>query len=303
MKVLFSVLVLSLFFGCQGKKGEVVTQIQSINGPFSEEIKALIDNNETIQRDIAESTILTSTTNEQVDNFKVFLISSRRNLVVLLDNPSNSRVLKSLEIEVLSAENFPIAVRDQSYITPYIKRLKALIGLIYMHQGAEAENYAANFIFSKENSDKLIRVKEDTAADFQARTSERGDYMSIDSFRKKNNGKVSLISPSFSIDELNYIIRFEYLVRFYKPNARAERLIKFYVGENQESIDDIVWKDLDVELGADAGGFGDDPSVTEEKELNLFNTDIRVKIEYSSSVEKEAFPALNLYSIQIVEKN
>jgi hypothetical protein len=286
---------------CQGKKGEVVAPLEENNGPQSIEIKQLMESNERIQRDLAEDIIFRSARVEQSSKFKVFLIQTRRFLVVLLNDPMNTKILKKLESLLLTMDNFPVTVRDQSYITPYINGLKTLVKELYLVQGGEAESYAAKFSFSKENLNKLVIVKDETAAVPAQRENEAGEYVGFDSFKKKNNGTSSVITPAFTLEMKDHFIRFQYLTRFYKPDARAERMIKFFIGEDKENVSDIVWEDLNLEVAPDAATFSD-AVVSENIDLVFNDTKIRVKIEYKSDSEKGFFPAFNLYGLDIVEK-
>ena len=301
MKILFMTFTLFSLLACQGKNGEVVVPLEENNGPQSIEIKQLMENNERIQRDLAEEIIFRSARVEQSSKFKVFLIQTRRYLVVLLNNPMNTQVLKELESKLVLMDNFPVTVNDQSYIAPYIDGLKKLVKELYLIQGGEAEDYAAKFTFSNENADKIILIKDETAVTPSQRDNEAGEYIGFDSFKNKNNGKTAVITPAFNLNMKDHFIRFKYLTRFYKPDARSERMIKFFVGEGTDDISNIVWIDLNLEIAPDAATFSD--AVTSEHiDIDFNNTNIRVKVEYTSDVEKGFFPALNLYGFDIVEK-
>jgi hypothetical protein len=301
MKILFMTFALFTLLSCQGKNGEVVVPLEENNGPQSIEIKQLMENNERIQRDLAEEIIFRSARVEQSSQFKIFLIQTRRYLVVLLNNPMNTEVLKELESKLLAMDNFPVTVNDQSYIAPYIEGLKTLVKELYLVQGGEAEDYAAKFTYSKENSEKIILIKDENAVTPAQRDNEAGEYIGFDSFKNKNDGKVAVITPAFKLDMNDHFIRFKYLTRFYKPDARAERMIKFFVGEEADEVSNIIWTDLNLEIAPDAATFSD--AVTSENiDIDFKNTNIRIKVEYSSNVEKGFFPAFNLYGFDIVEK-
>jgi len=301
MKILFMTLALLSLLACQGKNAEVLAPLEENNGPQSIEIKQLMESNERIQRDLAEDIIFRSARVEQSSKFRVFLIQTRRFLVILLNDPMNTKTLKKLESLLLTMDNFPVTVRDQSYITPYINGLKALVKELYLVQGEEAENYAAKFSFSKENLNKLVIVKDETAAVPAQRQNEAGEYIGFDSFKKKNNGTSSVITPAFTLEMKDHFIRFQYLTRFYKPDARAEKMIKFFIGEDKENVSDIVWEDLNLEVAPDAATFSD-AVVSKNIDLIFNDTKIRVKVEYKSDSEKGFFPAFNLYGFDIVEK-
>jgi len=301
MKILFMTLALFSLLACQGKNAEVLAPLEENNGPQSIEIKQLMESNERIQRDLAEDIIFRSARVEQSSKFRVFLIQTRRFLVILLNDPMNTKTLKKLESLLLTMDNFPVTVRDQSYITPYIDGLKALVKELYLVQGGEAENYAAKFSFSKENLNKLVIVKGETAAVPAQRQNEAGEYIGFDSFKKKNNGTSSVITPAFTLEMKDHFIRFQYLTRFYKPDARAEKMIKFFIGEDKENVSDIVWEDLNLEVAPDAATFSD-AVVSKNIDLIFNDTKIRVKVEYKSDSEKGFFPAFNLYGFDIVEK-
>ena len=301
MKILFMTLALLSLLACQGKNAEVLAPLEENNGPQSIEIKQLMESNERIQRDLAEDIIFRSARVEQSSKFRVFLIQTRRFLVILLNDPMNTKTLKKLESLLLTMDNFPVTVRDQSYITPYIDGLKALVKELYLVQGGEAENYAAKFSFSKENLNKLVIVKDETAAVPAQRQNEAGEYIGFDSFKKKNNGTSSVITPAFTLEMKDHFIRFQYLTRFYKPDARAEKMIKFFIGEDKENVSDIVWEDLNLEVAPDAATFSD-AVVSKNIDLIFNDTKIRVKVEYKSDSEKGFFPAFNLYGFDIVEK-
>jgi hypothetical protein len=301
MKILFMTLALFSLLACQGKNAEVLAPLEENNGPQSIEIKQLMESNERIQRDLAEDIIFRSARVEQSSKFRVFLIQTRRFLVILLNDPMNTKTLKKLESLLLTMDNFPVTVRDQSYITPYIDGLKALVKELYLVQGGEAENYAAKFSFSKENLNKLVIVKDETAAVPAQRQNEAGEYIGFDSFKKKNNGTSSVITPAFTLEMKDHFIRFQYLTRFYKPDARAEKMIKFFIGEDKENVSDIVWEDLNLEVAPDAATFSD-AVVSKNIDLIFNDTKIRVKVEYKSDSEKGFFPAFNLYGFDIVEK-
>ncbi len=302
MKVLLSLFILLSFLACQKKNEVVESPVMIQSGIYSTEISTLIQDNNRLQLDLAEDTIMRSSTNDQRNLFREFLVRSRRALIVLLDNPKNETVLKELEDIVFEAGNLIITVTDQSYIAPYISKLEDLIESLYLNQGGVAENYLIKFQFDEENAQKLLMEKEENAADFTNRENEHGPYVGVDSFGQKNDGTTIAITPTIALESMLYSVRFEYLVRFYARDARDQKLIKFFVGEDREDVSTIEWIDLDVEIGPDASSFSDPPSVTNDINLDFVDTDIRFKIEYTSKAADKFFPAFNLFKLEVLEK-
>ena len=302
MKALTILMMFSLI-SCSQNGSEENISISQSNNKFGSEIKTLLKENEVIQYEMAEDNIFQSASANQVNLFRQFILRSRRFLVLLLDDYTNNTALKSLEKAVLKVEGLPIAVRDQSYIYPYIAQIKELVEVIKKDISNEPEPERVYFFFNETTNETLTRIfSEEAAANFLPRTNDHGPYLGVDSFKEKNNGTVSLISPTITIENIDYTVSFYYLVRFYKVSARAERLIRFYIGEDKEDINAIEWRDLNIEIGPDAASFGEPPVYTDAVDIEQTNTNIRVKIEYTSSAEKGYFPAFNLFNVKLEEK-
>jgi hypothetical protein len=302
MKILFILLTL-LLSSCTGKKEQYVSSYQSVQGEYSKQTNKLIDDNEMLQQYLAEDIILQSTTVNHSNSFRTFLIASRRYLILLTDNNKNSQALLSLEKELKNAKQIPLERRDQSFIIPYMEEIETLITELYVFQGLKPANNDILFDYSELNLATIIQTREENSALFSARTGNFGPYLSVNSFKEKNHGTTALISPSITLESgLVYTIAFKYLVRFYGDEARNERLMRFYVGEDTENTDDIIWEDLEIVLGPDAGNFSEEPKLTDALLLKYTDTNIRVKVEYRSDNELGYFPALNLYQLILAEK-
>jgi hypothetical protein len=301
MKIFISLLLLLTFISCQGAKDTVSSEVTIQSGLYASDISTLIDDNNRLQLDLAQNTIMSNATLDQTNLFRVFLIQSRRYLIVLLDNPRSEKGLTSLEDLVFNAKDLIITVTDQSYIVPYLKSLEELVKNLYMFQGGTLENFLVKFQFTKENIDSLTLIKDETAADFISRENDSGPYVGVDSFRDKKDGTSAVVTPAFSLKALKYSIRFEYLVRFYSEDARNLNLIKFYVGEDKESLEDIEWIDLSVDIAPDAGSFSEPPTLSPKINLDFRDTNVRFKVEYSSNLAESFFPALNLFKFEVIE--
>lgn len=302
MKIILSFLLLFQLMGCQPDKGESVTQLNPPKGKHSSHVQSLIDKNDQIQIDFAQRIILVNTATDQRIAFKDFLVRSRRLLILILDQPKSVKHINDLELMTLELDDFPLAIQDLSYVAPYKKGLKDLVKMLYTSVEEEAKNYIVNFNFNKVNIDKLIRTKDPDAADFLPGTNDAGrSYISPKSHNPAKTGKTALITPAFQLGSLNYGIQFEYFVRFYSSAARSERLIKFFVGEDTENVKDVRWLDLNIEIAADASGWGVPPVISPVKLIPINNKKVRIKIEYISDAAREFTQAFNLYRFEIKE--
>jgi hypothetical protein len=300
MKKIVLILILMSFMACQESEKSVDSPVVIQLGAQAGEISSLIADNNRLQSDLAENIIMTTTTQDQESLFREFLIRSRRSLIALLDNPKSKKALKQLENLVFKAKALPLTVKDQSFVTPYLNQLEQLIEDLYLVQGGVAENYLIKFPFDKLNAASLIRVKDETAADFSSQSNDDGGYLGVNSFSTKSFGSTSIITPVVSIDALKYAVRFEYLVGFYSADARKQNLIKFYVGVDKADVSLIEWQDLNLEIAPNAPNFTDS-TLSKNIALNFSNSNIRFKVEYTSMLEEKFFPALNLYKLEVVE--
>lgn len=304
-----ALLILSILFSlisCGGPETKNEMSLGDNNTKYSKEINALLDENEAIQLELDEGNILQASNANQINRFRNFIVRSRRFLVLLLDDPNNIVAFKSLIEEVKKAEKLAIVDRDRSYIVPYINDLKDLIRPLRRDLNVDPEPLMIKFSFNESTMEQLIVEKDNTAADFRPRSNSHGPYLGASAFNpdptKRKNGKSTIITPVMEIDDNDYTLSFAYLSRFYDNNARAERLIKFYVGLDNGDINQIVWQDLEIELGPDAAEFSDPPSYTTPIELpELKNKNIRFKIEYNSSIEKGFFPSFNIFDVTFRE--
>lgn len=300
MKVILPIL-LFIMIACSPSEESKLIPINSYSGPKSTELKALINENEVIQKDLAEAIIFQGATNQQIGNFKNFLVRSRRAMIQLLDNVKNKKALNDLEKIVYDASNEPMQVRDEAYTRNYIKDLIETVKAIFKLQRRKPVYFivlALDFKFTKENSDLLIFQNEEGASTF--RKSTRGNYIETADSRGKN-GLSTVITPVFQLDNTAHLISFEYLVRFYPAEARAKKLIKFYVGNNEEDISKIDWKEVDLPIAPDAATWSE---VTTSDFITFEDTTgkIRIKVDYTSDLENKFHPALNIFRIRIKEK-
>lgn len=305
MKVLMSIFMLFSLMACQGGGGsESVTPLNPPTGPHSKQIQDLIDQHDLIDRDFAERTIMSSTTTtaDQRAKFKDFLVRSRRLLVLLLDQPSNEDNIKELELLVLASKDMAIPVQDLSYVVPYRNGLTQLVDDLYRAlETPVVQKVVANFLFTKENTEKLIFEKEAGAADFSLGRNDEGEsYLSPKSHRPPKTGKTTLTTPAFDLGSGEHSLQFAYWIRFYKAQARKEKMIKFYVGEDNKELDKIDWLDLELELGSDME-FNAPSVLTTEKVIPYANTKVRVMIEYNSDAARGFTQAFNIFRIEIKE--
>lgn len=293
--------LLFIFSACNDKTVETI-RINQQSSVYAKEINDLISENEKLQKDLNHTIIFQSSNNDQRNNFRDFLIRTRRELIKLLANPKDSKALGQLEKLVGQYDSMIVEIQDESFIAPFVNDAKSLIENLYIVQGRKPIAYAAQFTFGEDSLDKIIKIKEENAAEFQARKNDNGEYLGVDSFKPKNHGESVIISPAFELEDLNYEISLSYLVRFYSDEARAENLIQFYIGEERENINEIDWKLLKNQIGPDAGSFGDPFSTTQYELVDFKDTKVRVKIRYFSDKDKGYFPAFNISGVTIRER-
>jgi hypothetical protein len=289
----FLLAILIFVVSCTQEVQQKQISLTDSSSEYSQEIKGLIKDNEIIQYEIAQNNIFQNASVHHVNLFRQFILRSRRYLVMLLGNTNIATAALSLKKEIVSVENLPIAIRDQSYILPYIKALKVLVAKI---------DGSLSFYFNGSSLKDILQVQSsETATLFKPRSNSHGPYLGVDSFKEKNDGTVSLITPVIKLKNINYKLKFQYLVRFYAEAARQKELIKFYIGENKEEVNAIEWQKIETSLGPDASNFGDPPSYTSSESIKLTNTEIRIKVEYTSLKEESFFPAFNIYNVQFEE--
>lgn len=301
MKAILPIL-LFVMIACSPSEESKLIPISSYSGPKSTELKALINENEVIQEDLAEAIIFQGATNQQVGNFKNFLVRSRRAMIQLLDNVKNQKALNDLEKLVYDASNEPMQVRDEAYTKNYIQDLIETVKAIYKIQKRKPVYFvilALDFPFNKQNSDFLIFENEEGAATF--RKSTRGDYIETTDSRGKN-GKSTVITPVFELENVAHSISFEYLVRFYPEAAREKKLINFYIGKNNEDTSKIDWREIDMPVAPDAANW----SQITISDFIPFDGDVtgkvRIKVDYTADLENKFHPALNIFRIRIKER-
>lgn len=305
MKKIVSIPLFILFLislSCAPESDNKKVSITNSNSKYKRDIQALLDENEMIRKEMAQDNIFQSASANQKNLFRQFVIRSRRFLVLILDDYKNLNALKSLEDEVNKLESLPIATRDQSYIAPYVSKIQGFIEEIKDDLNIDPEPPKIIFNFNERTNSQIIREAQEGAGEFEPNTNSQGSFLSINSFAGKNNGTSSIITPIISLEDKSYNLSFRYLTSFYKPDARKERLIRFYIGENQEDISLIQWQDLNIEVGPDIRGNNIPPLISDKINVSLTDTLIRIKVEYTSDAEKGFFPLLNIFSV-IFEEN
>tara|TARA_R110002049_G_scaffold76543_4_gene196526 strand:+ start:1413 stop:2321 length:909 start_codon:yes stop_codon:yes gene_type:complete len=301
MKIL-ALLFIFILSSCKSEQSNEVVSLSNYDSEYSTELFQLVNKNDQLQDEFSQQIILLGATNLQRRSFSDFLVRSRRELILLLQNSYDQRALDSLKAELERVKGEAFQVRDLVYINNYLLELGKLIESFYIIQGRNSF-YSVNF--TKASLDDLLFIKGEFASEFSPRTNDFGEYLSVDSFRNKNDGVSKVITPIVKLDKeaLNFQVEFRLLTRFYNAEAREKGLIKFFVGANKESVDDIDWIELDVVIGPDAASFNEPPSSTQLTDINVDNDEIRFLISYESRKDDGFFPALNIYGLKIKDKD
>mgnify|MGYP000173131937 CR=1 FL=1 len=161
-----------------------------------------------------------------------------------------------------------------------------------------------NYLYQKDFATGLAEYTQtqdsDTAAQFVSTERNGKTYVEISGFDAKNSGVSMLISPSIELFNLNYSIRIEQAINFYKPEAQERKYIRILIGIDKENLSEIEWEELVFEK-APAGNEWT-PVVSEWKNINLKNTKIRIAFRYESGNGIPQYPNWNLFNLDIKEE-
>lgn len=157
-----------------------------------------------------------------------------------------------------------------------------------------------NYIFRHSFSNGLAgfeQLSQGDAALFEETNRNGTSYVKISGHRPPKTGSTLLISPSFDLGAETYSIKMLQARNFYTPEMKEKKFIQVLIGEDQESLEDIVWTELEFENVPN----GDDWSPVESEwlTLTLQNKKVRIAFRYESNSETGETPAWDLHYFDI----
>ncbi len=140
----------------------------------------------------------------------------------------------------------------------------------------------------------------DNPAVFELTTRNDETYLQVNGFKNKSNGVNLLVGPKVPLGDKSYSLKVTQAINFYNQPAKDKEYIKILVGENQDDVSKIEWKEVKFEQVPPGNNWN--PVVSEWKDLGFSNTTIRLAFRYESGNGIEEYPNWSLYKILVKEE-
>ncbi len=160
--------------------------------------------------------------------------------------------------------------------------------------------YAYQYDFTNGIGNFQQVVEGENPAEFEEITRNEETYLQINGFKNKSNGVNLLVGEPIELKDLNYSIRLKQAINFYNQAAIDKGYIKILIGENQDDINAIEWKELKFQNTPPGNAWT--PITSEWLKLNYQNQTIRLAFRYESGNGLSEYPNWSLYFIDIKEE-